>query len=104
MNSRRTFLKQTAAVCSIGASAPLVWRRAAHAAGPERDASVLVVVELTGGNDGLNTVVPFADDVYQKSRPSLRVKSDKVIKLDDRVGLNDALNDLQPFWDGGDLA
>ena len=104
MSSRRTFLKQTAAVCSIGSSAPLVWRRAANAAGPERDAPILVVVELTGGNDGLNTVVPFADDLYQKNRPTLRVKPDKVLKLDDRVGLNDALKGLQPFWDGGDLA
>mgnify|MGYP002386933208 CR=1 FL=1 len=104
MSSRRTFLKQSAAVCSIGAGAPMVWCRAAQAAGTGRDAAILVVVELTGGNDGLNTVVPFADDLYQKNRPSLRVKPDKVIKLDDRVGLNDALKGLRPFWDGGDLA
>ncbi|MDR3620024.1 MAG: DUF1501 domain-containing protein [Paludisphaera borealis] len=104
MSSRRVFLKRTAAVCSIGSSVPQVWRQAASAAGPDRDATILVVVELTGGNDGLNTVVPHANDVYQKSRPTLRVKPDKVLKLDDLVGLNDALKDMQPFWDGGDLA
>lgn len=104
MNSRRSFLKQTAAVCSIGSTAPMVWRRAAGAAGPERDATVLVVVELTGGNDGLNTVVPHEDEVYHKNRASLRIKKDKVIQLDDRVGLNDSLKGLRPSWDGGDLA
>ena len=54
--------------------APGLWRRAAAAAEPRKDATILVVLELTGGNDGLNTVVPHADDVYHKSRPTLRVE------------------------------
>lgn len=104
MHTRRTFLKETAVACSIGASAPLFWRRAAGAAEARRDATILVVVELTGGNDGLNTVVPHGDDVYVKSRPTLAIKPDKTLKLDDRVGLNDALKPLHAFWERGDLA
>lgn len=104
MHTRRTFLKDTAAACSIGASPPLFWRRAAGAAEARRDATILVVVELTGGNDGLNTVVPHGDDVYVKSRPTLAIKPDKTLKLDDRVGLNDALKPLHAFWERGQLA
>jgi len=104
MNSRRDFLRQAGAVCSVGAVAPAVWRRAAAAAAARRDASILVVVELTGGNDGLNTVVPFEDDIYRKSRPTLAVKPEKTLRLDDQTGLNDALKDLHAFWDSGDLA
>ena len=71
---------------SLGAPLPGLWRRAAAAAEPRADLPILVVVELTGGNDGLNTVIPHADDIYHKSRPTLRIEPDKVLKLDDRVG------------------
>jgi len=104
MNSRRDFLVRAGAVCSVGAVAPGVWRRAARAAEARRDGSILVVVELTGGNDGLNTVVPFEDDVDRKSRPTLALKPEKTLKLDDQTGLNDALKDLHSFWESGDLA
>jgi len=104
MNSRRAFLKQAGAVCSVGAVAPAVWRRAARATEARPDGSILVVVELTGGNDGLNTVVPVEDDIYRKNRPTLAVKPEKTLKLDDQTGLNDALKDLHPFWESGDLA
>ena len=71
MFSRRDFLARSAGVMSLGSLAPGLWRRAAAAAEPRKDATILVVLELTGGNDGLNTVVPHADDVYHKSRPTL---------------------------------
>src|SRR5262249_13531548 len=71
---------------------------------PPRDSTILVVLELTGGNDGLNTVVPFADDIYHKSRPTLRIDPSKVIKLDDQIGLNPALKDLHRVLETGDLA
>ena len=63
-----------------------------------RDAPILVVLELSGGNDGLNTVIPHADDVYHKSRPTLRVEPGKVLKLDDRVGLHPSLKGLTRRW------
>ena len=104
MRSRRRFLMETAAACSVGASAPAFWRHAAGAAEARNDATILVVVELTGGNDGLNTVVPHGDEAYVKARPTLAVKPDRTLKLDDRVGLNDALKPLHAFWERGDLA
>ena len=89
---------------SLGSRAPGLWRQAAAAAEPRADLTILVVVELTGGNDGLNTVVPHTDDIYHKSRPTLRVEPEKVLKLDDRVGLHPALKDLHALWESGDLA
>jgi uncharacterized protein (DUF1501 family) len=65
---------------------------------------ILVVVELTGGNDGLNTVIPYADDIYHKNRPTLRIEPDKVLKLDDHVGLHPSLKELHSLWESGDLA
>ena len=59
------------------------------------DAKTLVVVTLYGGNDGLNTVIPYADAAYQSARPELAYKPDEVLKLDDQLGLNPALKGLK---------
>jgi uncharacterized protein (DUF1501 family) len=56
---------------------------------------ILVVVQLSGGNDGLNTVVPYRDELYAKSRPKLGIPSSDVIKLDDQLGLNPSLRSLE---------
>jgi uncharacterized protein (DUF1501 family) len=58
---------------------------------------------LSGGNDGLNTVVPFADDVYHKSRPGLRVEPNAVLKLDDAVGFAPECKGLKSLWDEGQV-
>jgi uncharacterized protein (DUF1501 family) len=106
MLSRRRFLTDSAGVgaMSLGAPLPGLWRRAASAAEPRADLPILVVVELTGGNDGLNTVIPHMDDVYHRSRPTLRVEPSKVLKLGDRAGLHPALKELHRLWEAGDLA
>ncbi len=104
MLSRRQFMNRSAGICVLGSAAPGLWRRAATAAEPRRDAPILVVLELNGGNDGLNTVIPYADDVYHRSRPTLRFEPAKVLKLDDRVGLHPSLKELHRLWDAGDLA
>jgi uncharacterized protein (DUF1501 family) len=108
MITRRGFLKGSAGLgtgaLSLGIPLPGLWRRAASAAETRADLPILVVVELTGGNDGLNTVVPLADDVYHKSRPTLRIEPDKVLRLDDRVGLHPAMKELNSLWESGDLA
>ncbi len=75
--------------------------RAAQAAVDDR---ILVVFELSGGNDGLNTVVPYTNDLYYKLRPTLGIKPQKVRKLDDRWGLNPGALGLQRVWDAGQLA
>ena len=106
MSTRRGFLSSGAGLglFALGARAPLFWRRAAKAAEPKPGLPILVVIELSGGNDGLSTVVPFADDLYANARPTLRIENKTVLKLDDRVGLNPALKDLYKFWESGDLA
>ena len=64
----------------------------------------LVLVELQGGNDGLNTLVPYADPVYRTLRPTLAHPRDAVLPLDERVGLHPALAPLMPLWGRGELA
>lgn len=65
---------------------------------------MLVLVELSGGNDGLNTVVPYANDRYAALRPTLGIARKDVIQLDDQVGLNPAMVPLMHGWECGDLA
>lgn len=59
-----------------------------------KDDTILVVMQLAGGNDGLNTVIPFADDAYFKARPGLAIPADKVRRLDDYCGLHPSLENL----------
>jgi uncharacterized protein (DUF1501 family) len=62
---------------------------------------VLVVVQLSGGNDGLNTVVPYRNDIYYRERPTVAIGRDKVLTLNDEVGLNPALEPLRALYDDG---
>jgi uncharacterized protein (DUF1501 family) len=65
---------------------------------------LLVLVELKGGNDGLNTVVPYADPNYYALRPRLAISAGDVLPLDAGHGLHPALQPLLPLWQGGELA
>jgi len=65
---------------------------------------VLVLVELKGGNDGLNTVIPHRDPLYYRHRPSLAVPEPEVIALDGKLGLHPGMKALMPVWNSGDLA
>lgn len=64
---------------------------------------ILVVLQLAGGNDGLNTVVPFANDDYHRARPKLALEPGKVLKLTDEIGLHPALVGLKSLFDDGHL-
>ncbi len=64
---------------------------------------VLVVLQLSGGNDGLNTVIPYRNDIYYKARPRLGIESSKVLKISDEVGLHPALTGLKDLYDDGCL-
>jgi len=59
-----------------------------------KDDTILVVMQLAGGNDGLNTVIPLADDAYFKARPGLAIPADKVRRLDDYCGLHPSMENL----------
>src|SRR3990172_2099264 len=66
--------------------------------------TVLVVLEMTGGNDGLNTVIPFGDDAYAKARPTLRQPANRIKKIDDYVGLHPAMDGFAKLLEDGRLA
>jgi uncharacterized protein (DUF1501 family) len=68
------------------------------------DGKILVVVQLSGGNDGLNTVIPYADDVYHNSRPALSHAANEVLKIDDYIGLHPNLTAFKELYDKGSMA
>ncbi len=96
--NRRTFLKSGIAAAVI----PSFFARAAI--GGEAGDRVLVLVQLDGGNDGLNTVVPYGDPMYYRARPGIGLGEGTVIKLDEYAGLHPNLDGLRPAWDDGNLA
>ncbi len=107
MLNRRTLLKRTAqglgglGLFSGSLLSPVARAFAAEAAREDR---ILVVFELSGGNDGLNTVVPFSDDAYYRMRPRIGIGPDDLLKLDDDWGFNPGLLGLQRLWNDGQLA
>ncbi len=93
---KRRDLLRIGAGLSAWTSIPFAWAGDA----PPR---LLILIELRGGNDGLNTVVPLDDGRYFDLRPRLALRDDAVVALSDRVGLNAALG-AKPLWDAGELA
>ena len=65
---------------------------------------ILVVVQLTGGNDYLNTVIPYTDGRYHDSRPTVGIPADEVLAIDGRLGLNPALAEIKSLYDAGKVA
>src|SRR6266852_3682237 len=107
--SRRDLLRLgTSSLLACGAGVPLFLARTARTIAAEPDAKakgrVLVVVQLDGGNDGLNTIVPFKDDDYRKARPKLQVGEKAVLKIDDHVGFHPALAGFAKLLESRQLA
>src|SRR5262245_34128254 len=102
MLTRRSFLARSS-LLAFGPLVPGFLARTAWAADTAKD-TVLVVLEMNGGNDGLNTVVPYADDLYHKNRPSLRVTLKEVLKLNDEVGLHPSMASLHQMFQDGRLS
>jgi uncharacterized protein (DUF1501 family) len=69
-----------------------------------KDGTILVVLQMAGGNDGLNMIVPFADDDYHRARPRLALPVDQILKIDNYVGLNPKLAGLKSLYDEGHVA
>jgi uncharacterized protein (DUF1501 family) len=65
---------------------------------------ILVVLQLTGGNDALNTIVPYADGLYYDNRKTVRIAPEDVLPIDDHFGFHPAMRALKPFWDNGKMA
>jgi uncharacterized protein (DUF1501 family) len=93
---------QGSSLLALGSVVPQFVVNTARAAEAGKD-NILVVLEMAGGNDGLNTVVPYADDMYQKYRKTLALKKDQVIRVNDYLGLNPGLNSFQPLLQQGQL-
>ena len=98
--NRREFLNAAAAVTTGGV---LAWLPQAGWAAANYQ-KTLILVELKGGNDGLNTVVPYADARYAALRPRIAIARDQVLQLDESSGLNPALLPLMPLWKLGEIA
>ncbi len=112
---RRDFLDSLAsgALATAGAKACGLALLASHAPGWAQAANqrassvadrILILIELKGGNDGLNTVVPFTDSTYYSLRNTIAIPPDDVIKIDTRIGLHPELKAALPLWEKGELA
>lgn len=105
--SRRQFLARLAggsAVLSLGGLVPEFLAQAALAEPPGGGETILVVIQLTGGNDGLNTVVPYSHDEYRKARPKLAVTPADVLKINDAIGFHPSARGFADLLDAGKLA
>jgi uncharacterized protein (DUF1501 family) len=103
---RRDFLSSFSTVTGsalLSAHAPGWTQAVANRASSVQD-RILILIELKGGNDGLNTVVPYADNTYYQLRNTIGIKQEDVIKLDAKVGLHPELKAMLPFWEKNELA
>src|SRR6185437_16798064 len=99
----RNLLKRSS-LLALAPAVPGFLARLARAAEAKPDGRVLVVIQLGGGNDGINTVVPFADDGYAKHRDKLRLPVAQLHKLDDRATLHPAMKAMADLFESQRLA
>jgi uncharacterized protein (DUF1501 family) len=115
LHTRREFLRTTVLGAAATWTVPLFLERTfltlnAGAADSAvqivsgRDSRILVVLQLAGGNDGLNTVVPYADDAYHRARPTLGIKGNSALKLGDYSGFHPNLSGFKELYEEGHLA
>ncbi|MBV8964916.1 MAG: DUF1501 domain-containing protein [Mycobacteriaceae bacterium] len=108
--NRRKFLIASAGVGAVGllsGTAAVTWpdlRRAAQQRPLPDGAGILVILTLYGGNDGINTVIPYADNAYHEARPELAYAAQDVLHLDEGLGLNPACTGLAKLWSDRKLA
>src|SRR5215471_8826741 len=107
--TRRDLLR--AGMYGVGVSAGsalgmALFGRAAAAATAEHgpDGKILVVLELSGGNDGLNTLVPYGDDAYYRCRPNLGIRANQLRKIDDHFGFSGGMAGFERLYKSGKLA
>ncbi len=104
--SRRQFLRAGLTLVAVGLATPPWLAQIAHAdakriARGEKlpNDHILVVLQLTGGNDGLNTVIPYREELYYRARPTLAIPESQVIPIDDRLGFHPALAPLKELYE-----
>lgn len=112
--NRRAMIRDGLLTVSAGMLMPSIFSRAVRAAGnaahegahwaQAAQGRTLIVVQMAGGNDGLNTLVPYTDSAYYSARPTLAVAQTDVLHLNERLGLHPSLKALMPLWQQGRLA
>jgi uncharacterized protein (DUF1501 family) len=109
--NRRRFLIASAGVGAVGVvggvgalTLPDLIRRSQKQQPLAAGGGILVIITLYGGNDGISTVIPYADNAYHDARPELAYAPDDVLRLDGQLGLNPALQGLNGFWADNQLA
>src|SRR5262245_5260028 len=98
MLSRRQFLQHSALV-SLSPWIPAFIPRSLAAAETRKEDRILVVIQLDGGNDGLNTVIPYKDELYAKYRQQLFVPEKNVLKLNDSLGLHPGMRPVMELFE-----
>jgi len=103
LSRRRLFghAGQSTSLFTFGLTAPSVLCDAATLSIEQK---VLVVVEMAGGNDGLNTVIPFRDELYRKARPNLAIGSDEALSVNDNLGLHPSMRGMADLLENGKLS
>jgi uncharacterized protein (DUF1501 family) len=115
LQTRREFLRRTILGSSLAWTMPAFLSNTFNALQAEaadsaiqtrtgKDATILVVLQMAGGNDGLNTVVPYANDYYRQARPKLGQKAEDVLKINDDIGLHGAMKGFKELYDAGQLS
>ncbi len=105
--TRRRFLQTNLGATPLIAftsTTPAFLAQAAWAETKPQPGRVVVIVELEGGNDGINTIVPYSDEGYARARTTLRLSKEQLIRINDQVGLHPALRSLADSWEAGNLA
>jgi uncharacterized protein (DUF1501 family) len=72
------------------------------ATGP--DSNILVILQMAGGNDGLNTVVPYSNDYYHRARPKIAFAEKSILRINDEIGLHESLSGFKELYDAGELS
>lgn len=107
---RHAFVNRSLGVAVLGGTLPAAFMQAAFAAetpalGSTIDpGNALVIVQMGGGNDGLNTVIPWSDDTYHRLRPTIALDAKSILRIDDRIGFNPALAGLNELYAQGHVA
>jgi uncharacterized protein (DUF1501 family) len=115
LQTRREFLRKTVLGSALSWTVPSFLASTftalqSHAADSSiqtptgKDGTILVVLQMAGGNDGLNTVVPYSSDYYHQARPRIGLSADKILKLNDNVGFHPAMTGFKSLYDSGNLS
>ena len=102
---RRDFLKNGALAAAGTFMVPQFLKALGNSGLPnDTGQKIVVIIQLSGGNDGLNTIIPVRNDIYYKARPKLGIKREAALSLNDETGLNPQLSFFRELYDQGELA